>query len=257
MLDSHAHVSGESFDEDRADVVSRARAAGVRWIEVGTDMTQSRRAVQLAEKWPEDILGATVGVHPSDVEADLDWVSIESMMEQEAVVAVGEVGLDYYHTSPKDHQLTVLRRFVDIAVTKNMPVVFHVRSGPEADAHSDMLEFLQSLPADKRPAGVMHTFSGTWEQAQEYLALGMYLSISGVVTFKNSQNMQAVARQAPLERLLIETDCPFLTPEPNRGQRNEPAYVQHVAQKIADLRGVSLEEIVTATEKNTVSLFKL
>jgi TatD DNase family protein len=268
MIDSHAHVAAEQLAPDINEVVARARAAGVRWIEIGTDVAGSQQAVALAEKFPNDMVGATVGVHPSDVGelTEEGWSTLEELLTHPKVVAVGEVGLDYYRTSPSglrtagrggtfERQRPALERFVALAVAQKMPVVFHVRSGKDADAHADMLEFLRALPQSSRPAGVMHTFSGTWAQAEEYLKLGLYLSLSGVVTFKNAPDMHEVARQAPLDRLLIETDSPYLTPEPHRGTRNEPAYIALVAQKIADLRGISVGEVATATETNALALF--
>lgn len=257
MIDSHAHVGEVQFAVDRPAVVKRARAAGVRWLEVGTTVATSQSALQVAADFPEDVVGVTVGVHPSEISQRLEWELIEALLDDPRVVAVGEVGLDYSRGGRKEQQLPALEHFVQLAVARHLPIVWHVRSSTAADAHRDMIAFLQGLPADQRPSGVMHTFSGTWEQAQEYLTLGMYLSLSGVATFKNAHALRQVAREMPLHRLLIETDCPYLTPDPYRGQRNEPAYVQYVARQVANLRGVSFEEIATTSEHNTMSLFGL
>jgi len=257
-IDSHAHVASPQFDEDRPAIAARAAAAGVRWVEIGTDLQGSRRVIEIAAEFPSSIIGATVGVHPSDVgELTAEaWEELEQLMHHERVVAVGEVGLDFWHEPyDREAQVSALRQFVALAARQRVPLVFHVRSGKDHDAHAAMLDFLHSLPKEQRPRGVMHTFSGTWEQGEAYLALGLHLSISGVVTFKNAPDMQAVAERAPLERLLIETDCPFLAPEPYRGKRNEPAYVHYVGAKIADLRGISVEEVAAATEANTLALF--
>lgn len=272
MIDSHAHVAFAQFDGDREGVIERARRvrlrqgygeqASVRWVEVGTDVAQSRAAVALAEHYPDDVLGATVGVHPSDIAAltEDDWRELEELLSHRRVVAVGEVGLDYYRGGWREMQLPVLERFVALAVAHDLPVVFHVRSGAPAslagkgrDAHADLPRFLQARDAAVR--GVVHTFSGTAAQAEEYLKLGLYLSISGVVTFKNAGAMAEVARTVPLDRLLVETDCPFLAPEPYRGRRNEPAYVEHVVQRVAALRGVSADTVAQATVENATRLF--
>lgn len=255
MIDAHAHVAFRQFDDDRAAVIARARVAGVRWLEVGTDIVQSRAALALADAYPYDVIGATVGVHPSDVAAGVDWLALEQLLTHPRVAAVGEVGLDYYRGGTKKQQLPVLQRFVDLALERKWPMVFHVRSGADADAHADLLDFLQSLPAERCPTGVIHTYSGTAEQAARYLAFGLSLSFSGVVTFKNAEDVAAAARMTPLDRLLIETDCPFLAPAPHRGQRNEPANVCLVAERIAQLKSLPMDDIAAATARNAARLF--
>lgn len=258
MYDSHAHVTDQAFDTDREQVLARAHAAGViGWVEIGTDLATSRQAIAVAQQLKS--VYATVGVHPNDVHllTDENWQEIERLLTQDKVVAVGEVGLDYSRTPLVELQKNALLRFIALAQPYHLPIVLHVRSGNDRDAHQDLLDLFTSLQLDERPRGVIHTFSGTREQAQQYLDLGLYLSISGVVTFKNAGAMLDVAKTIPLDRLLIETDCPYLTPEPHRGQRNEPAYVRYVAQKIAAVRGVSVDEIGQITEKNTRELFGL
>ena len=258
MIDSHAHMHFDQFDEDRAAVIARARAAGLLgWIEVGVDVLTSRKAIEIART---ENVWASVGVHPSDIATikDGDWGIIEELLAAPRVVAVGEVGFDFYRGGTQEDQLPILQRFVALAVKRNLPVIFHVRDATDGpSAHEAMIRFLQALPDNQRPRGVMHTFSGDAAQAQTYLELGMYLSFSGVVTFKKAASMAEVATTMPLDRLLIETDCPFLAPEPLRGQRNEPAYVKYVASKIAELRGVSLEEITAVTTANTKKLFSI
>ncbi len=258
MFDSHAHMHYDSYNEDRDQVIARSRAAGLSgWLEVAVDVATSQQAVALAQK--EAGVYATVGVHPSDIGTLTPdgWETIESLVTQPQVVAVGEVGLDFYRGGTAQEQLPILHRFVALAVKHSLPVVFHVRDSADgnASAHDAMINFLESLPANERPQGVMHTFSGGEAQAERYLALGMYLSFSGVVTFKNAGPIATVATTMPLNRLLIETDCPFLTPEPHRGQRNEPAYVALVAEKIAALRKISVAEIERATDANAQVLF--
>ncbi|MCH8748326.1 TatD family hydrolase [Patescibacteria group bacterium] len=258
MFDSHAHVSFRQFDDDREAVISRAREAGVvGWLEVGTDLEQSRRAVVLART--QEGVFASVGVHPSEVDQIDEQVfsSLEQLLDQESVVAVGEIGLDYYRGGTKQQQLPALERLVQLAGKKSLPVVFHVRDGEREKAHDDLIAYLGSLDTDQRPRGVIHTFSGSLDQAKQYLELGFYLAFSGVVTFKNAGELPAVVALAPLDRILIETDCPFLAPEPYRGQRNEPAYVRQVAEKLAAIRDVAMAEILAATTKNATELFRL
>jgi len=256
FFDTHAHVSLDQFDNDRSEVISRARAAGLQgWLEVGTDLAQSRLAVETANK--ETGVFATVGVHPSDIGdlTEATWQELSVLLAQDCVRAIGEVGLDYYRGGTKEQQLPILDRFRVLAQMSDLPMVFHIRDGENASAHEDVLEWLEALPTESMPRGVMHTFSGTAAQAERYLALGLYLSFSGVVTFKNAGDVSVVASSAPLDRILIETDCPFLAPMPHRGKRNEPAYVTLVAEKIASLRGISVLELAQHTTQNAAGLF--
>lgn len=258
MFDSHAHVMFENFNTDRDQIFAHAQEAGVSgWIEVGTNLEQSKKAVTLAQQ--HENVWASVGVHPSDIESSIknkeSWTEIEKLLDQPRVVAVGEVGLDYYRGGTAEEQMPALQRFIDLALARNLPVIFHVRDGKDISAHADLITLLHSLP--KVPRGVIHTYSGTLKQAKQYLKLGMYLSFSGVITFKNAGELLEVVKQTPLDKILIETDCPFLAPEPYRGKRNEPAYVKYVAQKIADLRGISFDEVQRVTMDNTQTLFRL
>lgn len=268
MFDSHAHVLFNQFDSDRDAVIARAREAGLTgWLEVGTDLATSTAAAKFAK---QQGVWSSAGVHPSDSAAvqEGDWALIEQLLAEPQVVAVGEVGLDFYRGGTTAQQLPVLQRFVELAVAKNLPVIFHVRdpvkestdspgTHAQKSAHEAMIQFLQSLSPQKRPRGVMHTFSGNQDQAQRYLELGMYLSFSGVVTFKNAGAIAEVAATMPLDRMLLETDCPFLAPEPYRGQRNEPAYVKLVAEKIAILRRQDPSEIIKQTDINFHNLFHI
>jgi TatD DNase family protein len=253
MIDSHAHLAAPQFDTDRDEVATRSPA----WIEVGTDLGESTKAVRLAERYEK--CWATVGVHPDEVATLTEpvWGELEKLAEHPKVKAIGEVGFDFYRNGTVEPQEPVLRRFLSLANQKKLPVIFHVRDGKEASAHEALLTLLETLPAAQRPTGVIHTFSGSAGQAQRYLDLGLYLSFSGVLTFKKAGEILAVAKTVPLERILIETDCPFLAPEPHRGQRNEPSYIKFVAAKIAELRGISLEEVLQATKDNTKNLFQL
>ena len=257
MIDTHAHVAFLQFDEDRDEVIARARMRGVRWVEIGTDLPQSKRALKIAGDYRDDCLGATVGVHPSDVGnlSEDGWGQLEQLLDDERVIAVGEIGLDFSRGGKPEEQLPVLDRFIQLALQRQLPVVFHVRSGENLDAHQELITYLSGL--DKIPRGVIHTFSGTCEQAGSYAELGLYLSFSGVVTFKNAGETAEAAKDAPLAQMLIETDCPYLAPAPYRGKRNEPVYVQYVAEKIAELRRVTVEDIVATTAGNALELFGL
>lgn len=254
MIDSHAHVAFEQFNDDRSAVIERAHKANIGWIEVGTDLLQSRAAIALAEQY--DFVWPTVGVHPSDIAAltEQGWHEFEALVQHPSVVAIGEVGLDYYRGGTKQEQLPALARMVELAIARDLPVIFHVRSG-ERDAHEDLLAWLMTLPVC--PRGVLHTYSGTPEQTRQYLALGFHLSFSGVITFKKADVVRAVAADVPADRFLIETDCPFLAPLPYRGKRNEPLYVQQVAEAIAHVRHTSVEAIASMTEATARQLFSL
>lgn len=258
MIDSHAHVTFSHFDSDRDEVVERASKAGVQgWIEVGTDIKQSQKAIEFARK--HENVRATVGVHPTDAESlsDVDWRQLQELVQEDKVVAVGEVGIDLYRGGSLKKQLESLKKFIVLAVDNSLPIVWHVRSSEKVDAHDEVLKLLALHGEGERPLGVMHSYGGTWEQAEQYLELGMYLSFTGVVTFKNAGVTAEVARRVPLDRMLIETDCPLLTPEPYRGKRNEPAYIEFVAKKIAELKKVPIEEVQESTLRNTRQLFGL
>ncbi len=256
MIDSHAHVGFKQFDEDRDEVMIRAKKAGVTgWIEVGTDVEQSRRAVAMAEK--HENVWATVGLHPTDIEGldEAAWLELERLAQHKKVAAIGEVGFDLYRGGDLDEQKLVLEKFMELANRYDLPVIWHMRSSDEVDVNEVLIEYLSELYESERPRGVMHTFSGNMEQARKYLDLGLYLGFSGVVTFKNAGELIDIVREVPLDKILIETDCPFLAPEPHRGQRNEPAYVKLVAEKIAELRGVGLKEVDQAITSNTEQFF--
>ncbi len=256
MIDSHAHVLLNQFDDDRDDVISRALVSGVTgWLEVGVDVESSKQVVAFARE--HDGVYATVGVHPHDVAgmSEESWSALEELASDDVVKAIGEVGFDLHHGDNFEEQKTALIRFMSLAQKHDLPLVFHMRDGDDSDVHSELIDLLSSYSENERPRGVLHMFSGTVEQARQYIDLGMYISVSGVVTFKNAGVVVDVTRAVSLNRLLVETDCPFLAPEPHRGKRNEPAYVAFVADKVAELKGVSSEEVEKVTEKNTRELF--
>lgn len=250
MIDTHAHLDFPEYDEDREAVIARAWAAGLTAvITVGTDLARSRRAVSLAEGDPR--IHAAVGIHPHEatkLEAEFD--ALAEIARHPRVVAVGETGLDYHHPEPAPAlQESAFRRQIGLARALGLPVIVHSR-----DAHDDVLRIL----AEEGPVeGVMHCFSADERVAEAALALGLHISFSGTVTFKNAAVTKEVARRVPLERLLVETDCPFLSPHPFRGRRNEPARVVLVAEEIARLRGLPVEALSRRVEENARRLFRL
>ncbi|HBE89694.1 MAG: hypothetical protein A3E37_02265 [Candidatus Andersenbacteria bacterium RIFCSPHIGHO2_12_FULL_46_9] len=251
MFDSHAHVASGQFDLDRPAVIERARVAGVDgWLEVASTAAGSRRAVELAEQLEGTL--ATVGVHPEEINAmqEEDWQLLDELAGSEKVVAIGEVGLDFHREGTYEKQIEYVKKFVDLAIKHNKPIIWHIRSSQQLDANELLLDYLRHCPLPGRLRGIAHTFSGTVEQAQRYVELGMYLGISGVVTFKNAGVLLDVVKAIDLEYLLIETDSPYLAPDPYRGQRNEPAYVRFVAQKVAQLKEVTIKEVEKVTYCN-------
>jgi TatD DNase family protein len=258
FVDSHAHIDGPEFDADREEVIQRALAAGVSAIlNVGTGDPHSgalERAVELAEKHKN--IYTAIGTHPHDARFFDDKAEqrINGLLQESPrVIAWGEIGLDFhYDNSPRDVQMEVFRRQVQLAKNARLPVIVHTR-----EAEDETIEILKSHLSGSDPPGVMHCFSGSLQLAQQTLELGFLISFSGIVTFKNAQDLRAIAEQVPLDKLLIETDCPFLSPVPFRGKRNEPANVVEVARCLAELRGMSLEEIARITTENFASLFNL
>jgi TatD DNase family protein len=255
IIDSHAHVTSRQFDADREAVLQRAFANGVRMIvNVGCDVQSSLDAIRLAA---EDVrLYATVGIHPHEAAraTEDDWRLIEELVRADRVVAVGECGFDRgpHNDAPLPLQEGLLRLHVALARETGLPLVIHNR-----ETYPELFAVLEEEAAKAPLAGVMHCFSGGPAEARRSLELGFYLSFSGVVTFKNAREMQDAARVTPLDRILVETDCPYLTPHPHRGKRNEPAYVRHTADFLADLLGVGREEMERTTERNTLRAFRL
>lgn len=251
LFDSHAHVDDEQFKDDQAEVLERAQQNGITGIiNIGACMASSARSMELAvaHEW----VYAAVGIHPHEAQTavDADYDQLAEWTRQPKVVAVGEIGLDYhYDLSPRDVQQQVFIRQLDVARQMNMPVVIHDR-----EAHGDVMRILKQ--EGRGVTGVLHCFSGSLEMAQEVLKLGFYISIAGPVTFKNSAKLPEIVASLPLERLLVETDSPYLTPHPHRGKRNEPANVRLVAAKVAELRGLELESFAAATSENVRRLFQ-
>ena len=253
LIDSHAHLDDERFDKDRDQIIKSLKEEGIELvINPGADVGSSIKAVALAEKYPN--VYAAVGVHPHDAKT-MDENTIDllrSFTNREKVVAIGEIGLDYYYdNSPRDIQRKRFREQLDLAKEVGLPVIIHSR-----DAAKDTFDILKEAQ-DGTLKGVMHCYSGSVEMAREYINLGFYISLAGPATFKNARVAMDVAKVVPIDRLLIETDSPYLTPEPHRGKRNEPAYVRYVAGTIAELRGMTFEELARKTAENTKRLFNI
>ncbi len=253
LFDTHAHLHVPEFDGDRAEMMARARQAGVtRMLTIGTEVPTSRAAIALAEAEPD--VWATVGVHPHDA-ADADagvLTEIERLAGGPRVVAVGEIGLDFFRDlSPRDVQERVFRHLIGLARRVGKPVVVHCR-----DAHAEVLAILGEEGASE-VGGIMHCFSGDVEIARRCLDLGLLVSLAGPVTYPNARALPDVARFVPADRLVIETDCPFLPPQGYRGKRNEPAYLALTAARVAELRGEPLEEFARRASDNARRLLRL
>ena len=253
LVDSHAHLNFDAFDEDREDVLRRAREAGLAaLVNVGIDVPTSEASVELAEKYPD--VWATVGVHPHDARSldDAGRDRLRELVRHPKVVAVGEVGLDFYYDySPRELQESVFREMIALAREADKPLVIHTR-----EAWERVLAVLEEELRGGPLRGVFHCFSGDVTQAGRVLAWGFHVSFCGNLTFKNSR-LPEVLKAVPLDRLLLETDSPFLAPVPHRGKRNEPAYVRLTARKIAEVKGVPLDEVLRRTTENAVRLFGL
>jgi TatD DNase family protein len=270
LTDTHSHLDFNKFDSDRDAVIGRAKAGGlIRLLVPGLDHRSSKEAVQLAESDPA--LYAAVGFHPTDIEHldDQTFQAVEELAQHPKVVAIGEIGLDYYWVKEKEKrsaQHVALKRQLALAASVSKPVVIHMREENDAwvgSTSTHLLEILtewqnglraQNHPLAERP-GVLHSFNGTFETAQKALALNFFIGVTGPITYKNAEEKRKIIGQLPLERLLIETDSPFLTPVPYRGKRNEPAFILEIADKIARIYSRSLEEVAAMTTANAARLF--
>jgi len=267
IVDSHCHLDFDRFDRDRAQVVARARQAGLaRILNPGINLASSRMAVALADAYAE--VYAAVGVHPND---GLSWNAqslseLRALVDHSKVVAIGEIGLDYYRDyTPQDVQRRIFQQQLDLAAEVGLPVVIHSRNASDGDqrATGDVLSFLAewrkhleaSNPQLALRPGVLHSYGGSPEHARWALELGFWIGIDGPVTFPKAEALRALVKDLPLERLLIETDAPFLTPQAFRGKRNEPAYVRYVAEQIAKLHNLSYQRVAEVTTANAERLF--
>ncbi len=250
IVDTHCHLDDQRYDQDRDDVLQRAWDLGIEFlINVSYDTGSAQQAVQLAQKL--DRVYAAVGIHPHDASsysADTEE-TLRQLAQAPKVVAIGEIGLDYYYdNSPRDVQREAFRRQMELAIDLGLPVVIHNR-----DAHQDTIDILKEFAG--RARGLLHCFSGSYETARICLDLGYYLAFGGSITFKNARKLREVVQQVPLDRMVLETDCPYLTPVPHRGKRNEPSYVSHVAEKVADIRNLDLAEVAAVTTANARKVF--
>jgi len=273
LIDTHAHINFNVYKNDGDEVVRRALAENTWLINVGAERDTSRRAIEYARQYEAGVFAA-IGLHPGSLAAqeyeekidgdeivkikteaqEFDCEYYKTLAQDDKVVAIGEVGLDYHYSNGARPELQreVLLEQLGLAEKLNKPVMLHCR-----DAHEDLLKILEmwNLVGNKPLRGVVHSFSGRWSQAEKYLAMGFHLGFNGIITF--ARDYDRVVREAPLSRLLLETDCPYLTPAPFRGKRNEPSYVKYVAEKVAELRGISVEEVAEVTTKNAKKLFRI
>ncbi|MFA5413432.1 MAG: TatD family hydrolase [Patescibacteria group bacterium] len=272
LFDTHAHLNFEAFENDWRETAKRALDAGIKIINVGSNLETSKKAVAIAEEFPDGVYAA-VGLHPVHVlDEDIDIEEYKKLAVHPKVVALGEIGLDYFRmpssirpegsgsgvsgrqikspTEIKNLQKGVLLEFLKLSVEKKLPVIVHCR-----EAHADLIQLLENFdkPAGPDVRGVMHCFSGSFEEARRYLNLGFLISFTGVITFAHYEG-EALAK-IPLNKIMVETDCPYLTPEPHRGKRNEPLYVEFVAKEVARVKNESYEEVEKITTENARRLF--
>ncbi|HNN14080.1 MAG TPA: TatD family hydrolase [Anaerolineales bacterium] len=267
LTDTHCHLDYHKFSPDRAEVIQRAEAEGlVKILVPGLQHRSSAEAVKLAES--NDRIYAAVGFHPTDLDqfSEANFQKVKALAGHPRVVAIGEIGIDYYWVKEPEKraiQRETLKRQLQFAQEVNKPLVLHMREEGDAwvgQASVDLLEILtewqQGLSGSLREKpGVLHSFNGTLETAQKALALNFYIGVTGPVTYKTADEKREIVRQIPLDKILIETDSPFLTPVPNRGKRNEPAFVRHIADKIAEIHSKSPAEIAAQTTSNAARLF--
>ena len=249
IFDSHAHYDDNRFDGDRDDLFNRVfKEKGVCGvITCGTNMESSKRAIALSKKY--DNVYASVGVYPEDIVDTVDLEGLKTLAADERVVAIGEIGLEYHYEGvDRQIQKREFERQIELANELSLPIIVHDR-----EAHGDTVDILRRT----KPKGVIHCFSGSVETMREILKLGMYIGLGGAVTFKNARVPVEAAKEVPLDRLLLETDAPYMSPVPFRGQRCDSTMIKYVAEKIAEVRGASADEILNAAEKNAKTLFKI
>lgn len=280
LVDTHCHVNFSAFKDDADDVIRRALDNDIWVINVGSQYSTSRRAVKMAEKYDQGVY-AVVGLHPihlQEVEVDedehdihfrsraeeFDYDRYRTLAQHPKVVGIGEMGIDYFHMPEgcdlekvKAMQRETFERGIALAQELDKPVVIHIRPSPGTfDAYDDAIEIVSRFTSRKFGfKGVVHCFGGTSEQAEKFLEMGLLLSFTGIVTFKNAQEMQAMVKALPLEKIMVETDAPYLAPEPYRGKRNEPSFVKYVARTIAELKKVSFQEMAEVTTASARTFF--
>ena len=251
-IDTHAHLNFEAFKSDYKETIERAFIDDVRAIiNVGSNLETSKKAIEIAEKYDKGVYAA-IGLHPIHARGEkFDEAEFLKLAKNEKVVALGETGLDYYYDKlTAELQKEIFRKFLKMSQVVSKPVILHSR-----DAGEDVLSVL--MEEQPEPRGVMHCFPGDWPYAKIILDIGLYISFTGLITFTKNSNTYEVLQKVPLERLMIETDCPFMSPEQYRGKRNEPAFVIEVAKKIAEIKKLPLEKVADQTSKNAIELFRL
>jgi TatD DNase family protein len=261
-VDSHAHLEMPQFDADRDTMLARAKSAGIAKILAigsGTGPGSLDCAIKLAER--HEWIYATIGIHPHEAKlaTDADFAELETLSKNPRVIAWGEIGLDYYYDhSPQDIQKSVFIKQMELARYAKLPIVIHCRSANDSEtAWDDTLQLLRQHWASAGLGGILHCFTGSLEHMRAALDIGFMISFAGNVTFPKAQNIRDAAKEAPLDRIFIETDSPFLAPVPHRGKRNEPSFVPKVAEKLAEVRNISAEEIALSTTKNFCRFFSL
>jgi len=252
LIDTHCHLDDERLALDEEAVLQKAEEFGIEtMVTIGTDEKTSAAAAKIASRYPGKIFH-TVGAHPSDVDRfdEKELAEVERLARETSPKAIGEIGLDYHHDSNREKQVVVFERMIALAKSLSLPVVIHDR-----DAHEDIYRILSEKA--KGVKIMMHCYSAGPDFVERFMGLGCLFSIAGPVTFKNGQSIRDAVAKIPLDRLVVETDSPYLTPEPNRGKRNEPAYVKYTAEKVALVKGVSLEELTVRTTENAKKFFKI
>ncbi|MBI4618612.1 MAG: TatD family hydrolase [Desulfobacterales bacterium] len=251
LVDSHAHLDLPEFDDDRNEVIKRAKDSGIDYIlNIGINSDSCINTIKLADSY--DFIYASIGIHPHDVKNinKNTYAVLKSLANNKKVLAFGEIGLDFYRNlSPKGTQIKRFREQINLANELKLPVIIHNR-----DAHKETLEILKEDGA-KNLGGIIHCFSGDYSMAKSCIDMGFYISIPGTITFPKAVELQEIVKKLPLSKIMIETDCPFLTPVPYRGKRNEPSFVRYVAEKIASLKDTSFEKVAEITSQNFRSLF--
>ncbi len=252
IFDTHAHYDDSAFDEDREELLKSLPDKDVfAVVNAGADMVSSRKSIKFSEKYP--YIYAAVGVHPENINKITTENFIEELekliLSEKKVVAVGEIGLDYYYNSEnKDYQKLIFESQIKLALKHNLPIIVHDR-----EAHGDILRFLEKY----RPKGIVHCFSGSLEMAKEIIKFGMYLGVGGVVTFKNAKNLVEVVRNVTLSSIVLETDAPYMAPDPFRGKRCDSSHIKYTAEKIAELKNVEVSEVLKTTKENAMNLFEI
>jgi len=252
IFESHAHYDDEAFDEDRDELLKSLMDNGIDYVvNVGASMESTRSSIELASKY--DFIYAAIGVHPSEIggltENDIEWLKNEALYNKK-VVAIGEIGLDYHWEEPeRDIQKIWFERQLELAREVKLPVIIHSR-----DAAKDTLDIMNDHKAEQI-GGVVHCYSYSKETAKEYVDMGFYFGIGGVVTFKNAKKVKEAVEYIPLDRILLETDCPYLSPEPNRGKRNSSLNIPYIAHAIAQLKGIEYDELIRITSQNAKKMY--